>query len=96
MKKVALLLGLALAASACGDDDNKHNDASTGTESNPPNPDASPDGGNPNANFTSFVIDLVKNHTNSTEAPVAYTSFSTLDDPDATNNNTSAYNSLFM
>lgn len=93
MKKVAILLGLALAA--CGDDNPSTKDASPGQDTTMMNPDAAPDGGNPNANFTTFVIDLVKNHTNSTEAPVAFTTFSTLADPDATST-TNPYASLFM
>lgn len=67
-----------------------------GQDTNMMNPDAAPDGGNPNANFTSYVIDLVKNHTTSTESPMAYSAFSTLADPDATNYTSNPYASLFM
>ena len=45
--------------------------------------------------FTDYVKDLIANGTSSTALPRAYIEFGTLPDPDGTNNNTSAYSSLF-
>ena len=44
--------------------------------------------------LTSYVIDLVQNHTSDT-TPAAYAEFSSLPDPDGDTNNTAAYSSLF-
>jgi hypothetical protein len=75
----AIVVGLAFAAGACGDD------------SPYVQKDAGPD---PVVTFTSYVIDLVNNHTDSS-APVPYTDFKDLPDPDGEANNTAAYGSLF-
>lgn len=97
MKKVAILLGLALAA--CGDDNPSKTDAAMTGDTNP-NPDGTTDGmidgGPPGGTFTAYVIDLVKNHTNGTDSPAAYSAFSALPDPDATNYTSNPYSSLFM
>ena len=42
-----------------------------------------------------FVIDLVTNHSED-PAPVAYEAFKDLPDPDADNNNVTAYDGLFQ
>jgi hypothetical protein len=84
-----LVLLIALVA-ACGDDHQKMPaDAGPGGDA-APMPDAPP---MPEATLTSYVIDLVQNHTNETEAPRAYSEFSSLPDPDR--NNGSAYAPLF-
>ena len=95
MKKLGLVLALGLAAVACGDDAKSNPDASTAIDGKVTD-GAMPDGNNPNANLTTYVIDLVKNHTNNTDLPRAFTEFSTLPDPDQTSNNLAAYASLFM
>lgn len=96
MKRLGFVLALGFAALACGDNDSKPDahivppiDSTTTT-------DGMIDGSVPAATLTSFVIDLVKNHTNSTELPKQFTDFSTLPDPDLTSNNLTAYSSLFM
>lgn len=43
--------------------------------------------------FTVFVIDLIENHTNDTEQPVAFEMFASLPDPDV--ENLDAYVALF-
>jgi hypothetical protein len=58
------------------------------------NPTLQDAGSNSNATFTSFVIDLVLNH-GSDATPAPFTSFSTLPDPDGSDNNPNAYNALF-
>jgi hypothetical protein len=85
--KRLLILVVVLAASACGDDNR------------PATPDSvTPgDGSNnpPNATLTSYVIDLVTNHTGAQEASRPYAEFSTLADPDGGSNNRTAYQPLF-
>jgi hypothetical protein len=44
--------------------------------------------------FAAFVIDLVLNH-GSDATPAAFTSFSTLPDPDGSDNNPNTFNALF-
>lgn len=89
-----LVLGLVLAAGACGDDNPQ-------LATDAPKPidgattDGMIDGSMPNANFTTFVIDLVKNHS-ADPTPVPFATFSTLADPDQTANNVHAYDSLFQ
>jgi len=85
--RFALALALGLAAGACGNDNKLHlgDDAGVGSGS---------DGGQPTTTLTSYVIDLVNNHT-SDPAPAPYSAFQTLPDPDGSNNNTGAYSSLF-
>lgn len=89
--KIAILMALALAAAACGDD------SPAVPSDSPTTPgDGSGSGiGSDNPTLTSYVIDLVMNHTTATETAHAYTEFSTLPDPDGTSNNGSAYSSLF-
>lgn len=82
-----LVLVAALVASACGDDSHPNTQDASG--------DATNDGSTPNASLTAFVIDLVNNQTASNTPAVPFASFSTLPDPDATNNNTAAYGALF-
>jgi hypothetical protein len=72
-----------VATTGCGDDN-----PTLGQQ------DGSGSGSNPGATFTSFVIDLVLNH-GSDATPAAFTSFSTLPDPDGSANNPNAYNALF-
>jgi hypothetical protein len=78
---LAIIVGLA----ACGPDDHLRvsNDGGAGS-----------DGGPPSATLTSYVIDLVNNHTNDTAAK-PYAEFGSLPDPDGDTNNTAAYQSLF-
>jgi hypothetical protein len=92
MKRGGLvLLGLLLAA-ACGSSNKSHPaDAEPDT---PEKHDAMIDGGGSATTFTSFVINLVVNVT-ADSAPAAFSTFATLPDPDGTDNNTSAYASLF-
>jgi hypothetical protein len=74
-----LAIGIGLALSACGPDDH----LTVG--------DAGSDDGN---TLTSYVIDLINNHT-SDPTPRPYSEFSSLPDPDGDTNNTAAYGSLF-
>ena len=76
---LAMVIGLGLASSSCGPDNHLY---------------VPQDGGPPAATLTSYVIDLVNNHTGDT-APAAYASFQNLPDPDGDTNNTVAYSSLF-
>jgi hypothetical protein len=94
VKRLALVLGLA-AIAACGNDN-----PSVGNDAPAPGSDAGSNAGSdggtqPPETLTAFVIDLVTNHTTATELPQPYSAFSTLADPDATNNNLAAYQSLF-
>jgi len=84
---LALAIALGLAAGACGPDNKLHvaDDAGVGPGS---------DAGSGNATLTSYVIDLVTNHS-SDPAPAPYSAFGALPDPDGSNNNTGAYSSLF-
>jgi hypothetical protein len=93
VRLAVILAALALAAAACGDDSpNVPSDSPT----TPGDGSGSGSGsGMPDATLTSYVIDLVMNHTVATETAHAYTEFSTLPDPDGTANNGSAYASLF-
>jgi hypothetical protein len=78
---LALAIGILLAA--CGDD-------------HPYVPGDSGSGSNmPPGTLTDFVIDLIQNHSND-PAPADYSTFATLPDPDGSNNNGSAYSSLFQ
>lgn len=86
--KIALVLAALLCGSlgACGDDGAK------------PNGDAGMDAPMPDApvtaaTLTSYVIDLVQNHTTATDTPRAYSEFQALPDPDGSNG--SAYAPLF-
>ena len=81
MKKLGFILALGLATAACGDDSGTTKDASNPDTNNPGQDTMMPDAPMA-ATFTSFVIDLVKNHTTSTEAPQPYSAFSSLPDPD--------------
>jgi hypothetical protein len=74
-----LAIGMGLALSACGPDDH----LTVG------------DAGPPGNTLTSYVIDLINNHT-SDPTPRPYAEFSTLPDPDGDTNNTAAYGSLFQ
>jgi hypothetical protein len=81
-----LAIAVGFASAACGDDNPSVQDAKSGGDA--------PDAMGSNATFTSFVINLVKNVSpNSTPAP--FSSFSSLPDPDGSDNNLNAYDSLF-
>ena len=89
--KIALLLAVALAAAACGDDSPAV--PSDGTTA-PGDGSGSGSGSDmPPATLTSYVIDLVIHHTTATELAHPYAEFSALPDPDGSNG--SAYSSLF-
>jgi hypothetical protein len=89
----ALALALALSAAACGDDSPA---VPSDSPTTPGDGSGSGSGsGSDNPTLTSYVIDLVMNHTTATETAHAYAEFSTLPDPDGTSNNGSAYSSLF-
>lgn len=77
-----LAIGIGLALSACGPSDH----LTVG--------DAGSDG--PGGTLTSYVIDLITNHTDDMSAPRPYSEFSSLPDPDGDTNNTAAYGSLFQ
>jgi hypothetical protein len=91
-----LVLAALLAAAACGGNNN-----GPGQDAPPPPPpgsDANPGSDAPPppaATLTSYVIDLVTNHTTATELPRPFTEFASLPDPDGANNNLTAYQSLF-
>jgi hypothetical protein len=81
----AIVVGLGQGfVAACGDDNPQLQDGST----------MMGDGGSGAETFTKFVIDLIENHGSDT-TPFAFSAFSTLPDPDALDNNGSAYSSLF-
>jgi hypothetical protein len=82
--KIALALLIVLAA--CGDNIKVTSDGAGGSDS----------GIGPNANLTTYVTDLVLNHTTATDIAKPYTDFSTLPDPDGDANNGSAYSALFQ
>jgi hypothetical protein len=100
VKKLGIILAFGLGALACGDDSNKTVDAPTVVKDTSmidgPMIDAPPAA----STLTTYVIDLIKNHTDSMSPPRAYTEFSTLPDPDGTANNGNGtpgvYASLFM
>ena len=81
---LAIAVGLGLTAAACGDDSPFVPSDGQGSGS-----------GSGSATFTSFVLDLVNNHT-ADPAPADYSTFKDLPDPDGDNNNGSAYDSLFQ
>jgi hypothetical protein len=86
VKRVVLVLAVAFAA-ACGDNGNNVGpDSGSGSSGS--------DGG-VNATLTSYVLDLVQNHTTATDASRPYSEFQALPDPDGDMNNGSAYSSLF-
>lgn len=87
--RFCLSLAIALGFAACGPDDHLHLGQDGGAGS-----DAGSDAAPPATTLTSFVIDLVNNHTGDS-TPAAFTTFSTLPDPDADTNNTAAFSSLF-
>ena len=83
-------LVIALFGAACGDnrtvvvvDARDQLDGAT-------DPDAPPA-----STLTAFVIDLIENHTDDTTNPVPYGAFAILPDPDATDDDDSAYAQLF-
>jgi hypothetical protein len=87
VKRALALLVVATLAAACGDD-NPSLASDSGT-------DSGSGSGMPPATLTSYVIDLVMNHTTATDLAKPYTDFSTLPDPDGDMNNGSAYAPLF-
>jgi hypothetical protein len=87
----AVVAAVALLAAGCGDDTGDGgNEDGAGTDG--PGADADIDAP-PEANFTSFVIDLVTNQTAGNTPPRAFADFSDLGDPDL--NNPDAYDGLF-
>jgi hypothetical protein len=94
--KNAFAVLFVLVAAACGDNGNHQTPADSpttpGDGSNTPG-----DGSNvqPPATLTSYVVDLVLNHTTTLEEARAYDEFKALPDPDGDLNNGSAYSSLF-
>jgi hypothetical protein len=87
----AVIAALGLLAAGCGDD-NTGDGGDPDGPGNGPNPDADIDAP-PEANFTTFVIDLVTNQTAGNTPARAFADFSDLDDPDL--NNADAYDALF-
>ncbi len=85
--KIALVLAVALLA--CGDNNKAV------IPDGPQAIDAAVDAPMAAATLTTYVIDLITNHTSSTILPHPFSEFSTLPDPDGVSNNTAAYNSLF-
>jgi hypothetical protein len=80
MKLRSRLLGVAIVFGlGCGDD----------------SPYVPQDAGPDEQTLTTFVIDLITNHTDDT-APVSYEAFKDLPDPDADNNNVNAFDGLFQ
>jgi hypothetical protein len=86
---VRLALALVLVVAACGDG-KKTETPDSGMQ---PMPDAMADASNPEATFTSYVIELITNQTSNTTPARPYAEFATLPDPDTSNG--SAYQSLF-
>jgi|HubBroStandDraft_2_1064218.scaffolds.fasta_scaffold471221_2 hypothetical protein len=81
---LAIVVGLGQGfVTACGDDNPQLQDGSM------PPMDGSGSGVD---TFTKFVIDLIETPP---ATPAAFSTFSTLPDPDALDNNGSAYSSLF-
>jgi hypothetical protein len=96
--KSALLFAASLALAACGDGFHQGTPMPDGSPQPMPDAmaDATPDAPPMMTNtFTDYVKNLITNGTSNTAAPRAYIEFATLSDPDGTNNNTSAYSSLF-
>jgi hypothetical protein len=87
VKRALALLVVAMLAAACGDD----NPSLGGMDGM----GSGSGSGSGSATLTSYVIDLVTNHTTATELAKPYTDFSTLPDPDGDSNNGSAYAPLF-
>lgn len=83
----------ALAAVACGDNSSPPADPDAQGPDAPPPIDAGIDAPVDAATFTTFVIDQIVNHTDSTGAPVPASVYGALADPDV--NNPAAYDSLF-
>ena len=83
-----LALGLLLTIAACGD--NLRATATGGS-------DGGTDGPHHASNLTTFVIDLIENHTDDHARPVAFDAFATLPDPDVNNADpkTGGYATLF-
>jgi hypothetical protein len=86
MKRATMIIALLMIAAGCGD--------------NLPPPGAAGDAGSDApgaADLTSFVIDLIKNHTADNTQPVSFDQFATLPDPDLNNADpkTGGYSSLF-
>lgn len=81
---VAIILGLAIGA--CGDDTPYVPGGGDGGGSG--------SGSNTPATLTSYVLDLVQNHT-ADQAPHPYSEFKDLSDPDGDMNNVHAYDALF-
>jgi len=98
VKRFALVLLVALGGAAyagcSGCNDNTNN---SGTDSGGTGSDSGlgSDGGTAVATLTSYVIDLVANHTTATDLPRPYSEFQLLPDPDGASNNGSAYQALF-
>jgi hypothetical protein len=86
VKTLVFVLAVAFAA-ACGDNGNNVGpDSGSGSNGS--------DGGM-TGTLTSYVLDLVQNHTTATDLSRPYSEFQALPDPDGDMNNGSAYGSLF-
>ena len=88
-----VVIALGLATAGCGDDNPVAQDSGV-PHIDSRLIDAPVDAPIVAATLTSFVIDLINNHTND-PTPAAFTAFDTLPDPDKDNNNIHAYDSLF-
>lgn len=85
-----IAIALVLLAAACGDGKHKPGMPDSGME---PSVDAMADAPVEQVTFTSYVIDMVTNGTNSTTQARPFAEFATLPDPDL--DNATAYQSLF-
>ena len=97
MKSLGFILALGLASVACGDNQATP-DAPVVIPKDAPVDTTMIDAPVVAATLTTYVIDLVKNHTDNGPSR-AFTEFSTLPDPDGTSNNGNGtqgvYNTLF-
>lgn len=89
MKALGFVLAGMLALAACGDNI-KPGGGDGGMGDGGTDGDVDPD-----ETFTTFVIDLIQNQTMNNTAPVPYSAFETLPDPDKDTNNVDAYDVLF-
>lgn len=93
MRRLALIL-LLVGAAACGDDKQQTTDG--GTDPDSMGSGSGSDGGVEDPTFTTYVIDMIENGTSDTATTKSFDEFSSLPDPDADSNNTTAYAPLFQ